>query len=159
MAKKSDPVVFEITGRKTAVAMLLAMLAGMLLVVIQLLTKIGFIVELFGAGLVVAWLALEAFRLYTLKLVIELSPDHLTLKRGATIIHDGPIFAVKATTIPLMGLAFAVEPMTLGRVLTLNFNQVFVINARRNRLALPGVFLSGLRPVLDHIRVGTGSVD
>ena len=53
--------------------------------------------------------------------------------------------------VPFMGLAFAIEPIGSTRAMAMNFSNAFLINAKRDRIALPGVFLRGLDDVWDAI--------
>lgn len=127
-----------------AVIWAIVILLGLIAILVR---DIGPAVELFGAGAMTIWLLLETIRLMASSLTVELDDAMLAIRRGGKLVFKGRYYSAKRTVIPIKGIAFAIEPMPLLGAMMMNFSNVFILNVRRDRVALPGVFLTGLDAV------------
>ncbi|MCB1493059.1 MAG: hypothetical protein KDJ77_14890 [Rhodobiaceae bacterium] len=136
--------------RSVMVVAILGILAICVLLAVMM-ARLGPALELLGSAAIAVWLVMECVRLMTTTLTVKVTKTDFSIARGQKVIFEGQYFAAKRTMVPFMGLAFAIEPIGSTRAMAMNFSNAFLINAKRDRIALPGVFLRGLDDVWDAI--------
>lgn len=153
MAKKRkvEPVTITVWPRRLTTIVNITVLALLLAIIVRMIVSLGAHIELLGSAVIVGWLMLESIRLLFATITVVIDDETIEITRGQTVLFNGRYYAAKRTVIPLKGLAFAVEPMGLVPVLTMNFTHVFVLNVRRDRIAFPGIFVAGLDNLWDAV--------
>lgn len=143
-SRTATPVSVDIVPRRAAAVGVAVVAALLAFVIMRVAWAADSMVALLIGAAMSALFVMESIRLFGTVLTIDIGSDTFTIRRGEKTIFSGPYFAVRRTVMPLFGVAFFIEPMPALHATTMNFANVFVMNARRDRIALPGIFLADL---------------